>query len=305
MKLPSLPPSGPSISPRVALIIGVFFMSWSAIFIKLAAAPVLIIAFYRMFFAVVLLTPETVLRRMPRLSRRDLLLMIASGILLAAHFAAWIAALKRTNVAVAVVLVNTHPLFVSILAWLFLREKLGSKALFWMVLTVLATGALSFGDFAAGESRVIGNLLAIAGAVLVSGYLIIGRLLRRGISARVYVYIVYAASAGTLLVACLATGAPLFGHPGSDYLWFLGLALFPTLLGHSVFNWALGHLKTSVVATAILGEPVFATVLSLIILGEEPGIATVVFGPLLLYAIYRFVRAEAPETPETYLDTPS
>jgi drug/metabolite transporter (DMT)-like permease len=301
MKLPSRPP----ISPRVALVIGVFFMSWSAIFIKLAAAPVLIIAFYRMFFSVVLLTPEMALRRMPRLRRRDVLLMVASGILLAAHFVAWIAALKRTNVAVAVVLVNTHPLFVSILAWLFLGEKLSSKAVFWMVLTVLATGALSVGDFAAGESQVIGNLLAIAGAFLVSGYLILGRFLRRGISARVYVYIVYSASAATLLVACLVTGVPLLGHRGIDYLWFLGLALFPTLLGHSVFNWALGHLKTSVVATAILGEPVFATLLSLLILGEMPGIATIVFGPLLLYAIYRFVRAETPETPQAYLDTPT
>jgi drug/metabolite transporter (DMT)-like permease len=301
MKLPSRVP----ISPRAALVVGVLFMSWSAIFIKLATAPVLIIAFYRMFFAVALLTPEMALRRMPRLRRRDLLLMLASGVLLAVHFVAWIAALKRTNVAVAVVLVNTHPLFVAILAWLFLGEKLTSKAIFWMFLTVLATAALSVGDFAAGESQVRGNLLAIAGAVLVSGYLIIGRLLRRGISARIYVYVVYTTSAFTLLGACLVTGAPLFGHPGSDYLWFLGLAIFPTLLGHSVFNWALGHVKTSVVATAILGEPVFATVLSLIILREQPGVATIVVGPLLLYAIYRFVRAETPETPQAYLDTPS
>ncbi len=298
-------PSRPSISPRAALVIGVLFMSWSAIFIKLATAPVLTIAFYRMFFAVALLTPEMVVRRMPRLRRRDLLLMLASGVLLAVHFVAWIAALKRTNVAVAVVLVNTHPLFVAILAWLFLGEKLTPKAVFWMFLTVLATAALSVGDFAAGENQVAGNLLALSGAVLVSGYLIIGRLLRRGISARVYVYVVYATSALTLLGACLVTGAPLFGHPGSDYLWFLGLALFPTLLGHSIFNWALGHLKTSVVATAILGEPVFATVLSLIILQEKPGITTIVIGPLLLYAIYRFVRAETPETPQAYLDTPS
>lgn len=285
----------PRISPRLALGVAILFISWSAIFIKLAEAPVLVIAFYRMFFAVVLLTPELIVKGMPKLRRRDLLLMMASGLLLAAHFVAWIASLKQTNVAVAVVLVNTHPLFVALLAWLFLRERIASKAILWMVVTVLATAALSVGDFGAGENRALGNLLAILGALFVSGYLIIGRLLRRSIASRIYVYFVYATSALAILIACLVSGEALTGHRPLDYLWFVGLAVFPTLLGHSVFNWALGHLKTSVVATAILGEPVFATILSLIVLGEQPGLSTIIFGPLLLFAIYRFVRAETPD----------
>ncbi len=294
-----------TVSPRLALFLGVLFLSWSAIFIKLSVAPVLSIAFYRMFLSTLLLTPGVIVRGLPRIRPRQLLLMMISGLLLAAHFVAWIGSLKLTNVAIAAILVNTHPLLVAGLAWLFLGERIGSRSVLWIVLSIAAMAALSLSDFGEGGSGATGNLLAVLGALLVSGYFIIGRLVRRTFPVRVYVYLVYATSAGVLLIACLLLNAPLIGLRPLDYLLFLGLAVFPTLLGHSVFNWALGHLKTSVVATAVLGEPLFATILGLIILGEVPDVMTLVAGPILLWAIYRFVKIESnTSAPRANLDSP-
>jgi drug/metabolite transporter (DMT)-like permease len=286
----------PAINPRLAVIVAVLFVSTSAILIRLATPHPLSIAFHRMAFAALLTAPRFLSSgptRLLRVSGRDLLLGLLSGLFLALHFASWISSLFLTSVASATVLVNLHPIFVVVLGFLFLGEKLGIKALTWVLVSVAGSAVLALGGTTVGETATTGNLLAIGGAAAVSGYMLIGRLLRQRMDAGSYTLLVYGSSALFLLAWCLLAGVDLGPYAPREYVLFILLAVFPTLLGHSVFNWALRYVRASFVATSVLGEPVFATILAIFFFAEFPTVWTLVGGAMILTGIYFFTRREA------------
>jgi drug/metabolite transporter (DMT)-like permease len=284
------------IDPRLAVIVGVLFVSTSAILIRLSTAPPLAIAVHRMAFAAVLTVPRF-LRRGARqvltLSRRELGLALLSGLFLALHFASWISSLFLTSVASATVLVNLHPIIVVLLGVALLGERITAKGLFWVLVSVAGSAVLALGGTTVGDSATAGNLLAIGGAIAVSGYMLIGRRLRQRIDTGLYTLLVYGSSAVLLLLWCRAAGVDLGPYSGREYLLFALLAIFPTILGHSVFNWALKYVRASFVATSVLGEPVFATILAVFFFAELPTVWTLVGGAMILVGIYAFTRREA------------
>ncbi len=288
--------AAPAVDPRAAVIVAVLFVSTSAILIRLSTAPPLAIAFHRMAFSALLTAPRffsSAPSRLLRLSRRDLALALLSGVFLAAHFATWISSLFLTSVASATVLVNLHPIIVVVLGLVFLGERITLRGVFWVLVSVAGSIVLAAGGTAVGETATAGNLLAIAGAVTVSGYMLIGRLLRQHMDAGTYTFIVYSASAVFLLVLSLAAGVELGPFAPREYVIFALLAVFPTILGHSVFSWALRYVRASFVATSVLGEPVFATILAIFLFAEFPTIWTLVGGVMILIGIYAFTRREA------------
>jgi len=101
-----------------------------------------------------------------------------------------------------------------------------------------------------------GNFLALTGAWAVTGYLIIGRKVRSGMSLIPYIFLVYGMSAITLIIMMFVTGNTPFGFDAKTYGWIFLLALLPQLIGHSTFNWALKYLPAAFVAIITLGEPV-------------------------------------------------
>jgi len=150
--------------------------------------------------------------------------------------------------------------------------------------------SMSFGDFlsgvAVGPRPLYGNALALTGAVAAAGYVLAGRSLRQRISLVPYVTVVYGVCVLVLLSFVLAAGHPLTGYPPREWLLFVGLAAGPGLLGHTVLNWALAHLESSVVSVSLLGEPVGATLLAVAFLSETPTPATVVGWCVVLLGIY-------------------
>jgi drug/metabolite transporter (DMT)-like permease len=286
----------PAVDPRLAVIAGVLFVSTSAILIRLSTAPPLAIAFHRMAVAAVLTAPRFLGRppqRVLTLSGRDLALALLSGLFLALHFASWISSLFLTSVASATVLVNLHPIIVVLLGVALLRERITAGGLFWVLVSVAGSAVLALGGTSAGETATAGNLLAVGGAVAVSGYMLIGRLLRQRVDTGLYTLLVYGASAVFLLLWCIAAGVDLGPYPPREYVLFALLAVFPTILGHSVFNWALRYVRASFVATSVLGEPVFATILAVFFFAELPTVWTLVGGAMILVGIYAFTRREA------------
>lgn len=295
-------------NPKAVVMLAVFFTSFSAILIRLSNAPSLTIAAYRMGFSVLLVTPLLIRERRrpergpsePAGSERaqprrvsDLLLCVLSGVFLALHFGTWIEAVKHTTVASATVLVNTHPIFVVAAGYLFLGERLHRRSLLFVVGALAGTALLSYGDFALGGEALQGDVLAVLGAVTVSGYMLIGRIVRQRVSATKYVVVVYSVSAVLLIAANLVTGTPLWPYPLRELALFFGLAFFCTLLGHTLFNWALEHLKTSFVSMGILSEPVYATLMAVGIFGETPPAAVIAGGAVVLVSLLGFVRNEA------------
>lgn len=276
---------------RLIVIIAVAFTSVSAILIRLSSAPPLTIAAYRMLFAFLMIAPFA-LRGVRGLSKRDVFLTVASGSFLALHFATWITAVTMTSVASATVLVSLHPVLVLAGTVLFFREKPLPGAVLLILTALLGTVILSWGDLRSGTGDVRGNLLAIAGAAAVSGYMLLGSNLRRRVGALQYNAMVYGVAAALLFPLALLWGSSLAGFAPEEYLIFLGLAFFCTILGHALFNWALKFVRATFVSSSILLEPVFATTMAVFILGEIPSILTLVGGAVVMAALYGLARGE-------------
>jgi drug/metabolite transporter (DMT)-like permease len=193
---------------------------------------------------------------------------LLAGCFLALHFIFWIHSLKLTSVASSVTLVSTTPLFVALFSFLWLNESPNRKISWGILLTVTGSIFVAGTDFSLSRQALLGDLLAILGALMATGYLLTGSFVRRSLGLTAYIFSVYGVAALLLLVCCYLTGAPLVGFPAETYVIFFLLALVPQLIGHSTFNWALKFLSATVVAVLILGEPIGATLLAFLFLGE-------------------------------------
>lgn len=253
------------------LAAGIIALGWSAILIRLADAPPLAIAAYRMLGGAALLLPFTA-KNLPALwgslSAHQRALWVLSGLLLAFHFSLWIESLRHTSVASSVVLVTTNPIFAGVGAWLLLGEREGRT--FWAGVAVTTFGGalLGWSDARSWGGSGLGNMLALGGAVMASGYLLCGRSLRRYLPLGPYVTVCYGLSGTILVVGASVSGQPLSGFSWSTWILLGLMAVGPTLIGHTAVNYALGYLPSGRVALAIVGEPVVASVLAWWILDE-------------------------------------
>jgi drug/metabolite transporter (DMT)-like permease len=280
---------------------GVAVVSTASILIRYAqaeGASSLAIAAGRLGIAAAALAPFALpaLRRdLPRLATRDLLLCGLSGLLLAIHFWTWIASLEYTSVASSTALVTTNPLWVALASAWLLRERPGAATLSGIVLTAAGSTAIFASDASgagATDSPLLGNSLALAGAVAASGYLLIGRSLRAAVSLTSYVWLAYAAAAVVLWLALLLWEGEVAPIPPAGWWFIAALALGPQLLGHTAFNWALRRLSATFVALAILGEPVGSALLAYVLLGERFEPLQLAGFVLLLTGIFIAARGE-------------
>jgi drug/metabolite transporter (DMT)-like permease len=272
-------------SPRLsgALALGVVSFAFAPILVRAAGdVPALAIAVWRTGIAVAVLGPPALVRIGPevrRFTRRDVALILAAGVCLGLHFIAWIESLSHTSVASASVLVTTSPLLLAVLGVLVLGERLRRATVGAIGLSVAGAALIGWADAGSvtlGRGALWGNSLALAGAVLVSVYLLIGRVVRKKVSWLAYVTPLYTAAALTALAAALWTGVPLLGYSWSVYALCAGLALGPQVLGHGSFNYALQHLPAAVVGLLALLEPVGASVLAYALFGEVPPLTSIV-----------------------------
>jgi len=254
---------------------GVLAVSWAAILVRLAAAPPLAVAAWRMALAALPALAFALWRRrdeLARVDRRGRLWLGASGLALAIHFAAWIASLRLTSVASSVALVTTQPVWAALLARVFLGERVGGRTWAGIAVAVSGGAAVAGADLDASAGALLGDGLAVAGGVMAAAYLVAGRRARANLSLGAYAGVVYPAAAAALLLGAGLGGVPLIGYPARTWAALALLALVPQLVGHSLLNWSLRWLSAPFVAVAVLGEPVIATLLAIPILGETPGL---------------------------------
>jgi drug/metabolite transporter (DMT)-like permease len=283
--------------PFSALALGVVAVSTGAIFARMADAPALVIAAYRVGLATVVLLPLALLRarsEIIRLKMRDLKLAGLSGFFLALHFATWISSLDYTSVANSVVLVNTNPLWVGVLTPLITKERIRPVVAVGIGLSVVGGIIIGAGDFAVGGKALVGDVLALAGSVCAACYLLLGRNLRQRLSLLAYICLCYGSAAVILWAAVLLLQLPVSGFSTSTYGCFLALALFTQLVGHSSYNWALRWLSTHMIAVSLLGEPIGATLLAYWLFGEGLTWGKLFGGLLILAAIYLVAKNERP-----------
>jgi drug/metabolite transporter (DMT)-like permease len=294
-----------SLAPFLVLGIGVAVVSFAAILIRYAhgeGASSLTIAAVRLGLAAALLAPFALLRsggEVRRLQRRDLALCGLSGGFLALHFWSWITSLEYTSIASSTALVTTNPIWVGLASALILRERPAPGAVVGILLTLAGSFLIFSADAGAphsgsAKSPVLGNLLALAGALAASGYLLVGRALRARVSLVAYVWIAYTVAALLLWIGLAASGTALSGLPASAWTFMALLAIGPQLIGHTAFNWALRRLTATFVAVSILGEPVGSAVLAAFLFGETFSALQLAGFLVLLAGIFIAARGERP-----------
>ena len=267
----------------VVLALGVVSFAFAPILVRWAGnTPGIAIAVWRTVTAAAVLLPPAALRIGPEVrqfTRRDVALILGAGVFLGLHFIAWIESLSHTTVASASVFVTTSPLILAVLGYVVLAERLSRTTVSAVGAAVAGAALIGWADAGTvvlGRGALVGNSLALGGAVLVSVYLLIGRVVRQKVSWLAYVTPLYAVAALTALAAAVVKGVPLFGYSWTVYGLCAGLALGPQVLGHGSFNYALQYVPAAIVGLLALLEPVGASVLAYVFFGEVPPATSIV-----------------------------
>lgn len=285
--------------PMIMIVVGILGISASAIFVRYSAAPSAVTAAWRLLWTVLLMTPVVLTKKQVRrellaMDKKTLLLSCVSGLFLAIHFAVWFESLKHTSVASSTTIVCTEVIWVCLGYCLFLKGTLSRKAMLAIAVTLSGSMLIAWSDSSSG-GHLYGDLLALIAAVAVAVYTLIGRVVRERASTTVYTYLVYSTCAAVLLGLCLAQGHSLVGYGISAVIVGLLLAVFSTILGHSIFSWCLKYFSPAFVSASKLCEPVVAAILAVFLFGELPVPLQLAGGGLILGGVYYYSRIEGKD----------
>jgi Permeases of the drug/metabolite transporter (DMT) superfamily len=287
---------------KIIVILGVVGTSLSAVFVKLADAPSMVLVLYRVGFAAVILFPYLLIkhrRELKSIPKRNFLLSAVSGMFLGFHFTAYFQSLRYTSIASSVVLVDTEVFFIALMTFLFLKEKLGKKCWIGILVTFAGSVTVAFADAGGGSNILLGDVIALTGAICMSFYTMLGASCRKRMSTTVYTFFVYAFAALTVLLILCVRGVKLFGYGKINLVSGLGMALFCTLLGHSLFSWGLKYEKPAYVSAVKMLEPVFATVFGILIFSQIPSVYVIAGGSMIIagiiyYTVHNFRKEKPP-----------
>ena len=285
--------------PMVMVVVGVLGISLSSIFVKYSAAPSAVTAAFRLLWTVLFLTPVVlgkgaVRREMLGLPRKLVLLSCLSGLFLAIHFVLWFESLRHTSVASSTTIVCTEVIWVCLGFCLFLKGRLSFKAICAIAVTLAGSGLIAYADSGSG-GQFYGDMLALLAAIAVAVYTLIGRVVREQASTTVYTYMVYTACAAVLAAVCAVQGQNLFAYGPSPIVVGALLAVFSTILGHSIFSWCLKFFSPSFVSSSKLCEPVAAAAMAAFLFGEIPAALQILGGTLILGGVCWYSRIERKE----------
>lgn len=287
------------------LALGIMAISWAAILVRLCHAPALVIAAYRLGLSAIFLAPLSLRppwRERKALWKRNMGWILISGLCLSMHFFSWIEAVQGAPVVMAVTLSSTHPLMVGLFSSLIWRERFGGLKILGASLAVVGSAAMTWNGQIHVPQALTGHLWALAAAFFFSLYMIVGRRLRTSMALMTYVVPTYAAAAVFTLLAVAWKHLPLLGYPTETLMFFALLALVPTSIGHSSLNWALGHLSATIVALSALGEPIGASLLAWVILGEDVGAWKLFAALLILTGVYLGAKVDDAAGPDADLE---
>ena len=272
--------------PMIMIVVGILGISLSAIFVKYSTAPSAVTAAFRLLWTVLFLTPvvlgkKTVRQEFRKIPKKLAILSALSGLFLAIHFVLWFESLNHTSVASSTTIVCTEVIWVCLGFCLVLGGKLSAKAIAAIAVTLAGSFLIAYADSGSG-SQLYGDSLSLLAAIAVDVYTLIGRVVRSKLSTTVYTYMVYTACAAVLVVTCLVQGYGLFDYGFSAIVVGALLAIFSTILGHSIFSWCLKYFSPSFVSASQLCEPVAASAIAAFLFAEIPTVFQILGGGLIL-----------------------
>ncbi len=282
-----------SAKPYWVLALSLLGISFAGPLVRLSVADPITIAVWRLGLSLIIvagfLFSSGEWRDWKRLATGELALAVFGGVCLALHFWAWNASIHLTTIAASVTLVNLQPMVVATISAIALKEVPTRRQIFGIAVAILGALVIAAPDLGGASTHranapLLGNLLAVSGAVTAAIYYTIGRRLRKSLGIWAYVAIVYATAFVGLVLIALLRGTTITPQPPREIAIFAGLALGPMLIGHTGMNWALKFLPAYVVNLTVLGEPVGATLLGALIpsIRQIPTPSTLLGGAIVL-----------------------
>lgn len=283
--------------PMIMILAGITGISLSAIFVKYSQAPSAVTATYRLLWTILLLSPvawgvKVRRRELLKTPKRTVVLCGISGIFLAFHFFTWFESLKHTTVASSTTIVCTEVIWVALGYCLFLKGKLTVKAVAAIIITLMGSLLVAYSDSGAGQGHLYGDILALLAAIFVAAYTLIGRVARTTLSTTAYTYIVYLFSAATLVALTMFQGYSFRGYGVNAVVVGFLLAVFSTILGHSIFSWCLKFFSPAFVSASKLCEPVVAAVFAAVLFREIPTGFQVLGGAVIIGGVVFYSREQ-------------
>ncbi|WP_134699461.1 DMT family transporter [Ammoniphilus sp. YIM 78166] len=280
------------------LVISIIAISFAAIFVKWSEAPATILSMYRMWLASILLLPMVWIKReeFQKISRKDWYLLFFSGMFLALHFALWFGSLKLTTVASSTIILALQPIVALIGGYFLFKERSTRSALLTMGIAVIGAIMVGWGDFGLSKEAILGDILSFLSVIAVVGYLMIGQNTVKKVSHWIYSFCVFLFASVALGVYNLATSAAFDGYDEREWGIFLLLAIVPTI-AHVINNWLLNYVNATTISMSILGEPVGATALAAVLLGEVLVGWQIVGGLLVLFGVFLFLMQQQKPIP--------
>ena len=264
---------------RIAVLflsIGAISFGFSGVLIKLCDFPPSVIASFRMILAGLAVAPFC----MGRLRRffRDrgpagFLLLMIPGLLLGVHFQAWIIGLKQTYVASATFIFSINPVFFALFERFLYKKRI--RGYTYLSLAMILGGAYWLFAARGGQLGKSGDFLCLLSTLLFVVYLLVSRRISEDVPHLLYIHVIYLWGGLLTLPFSLAGGGLRHVDPadGGSVLALLGLALLPTLIGHTSNNYGVRHLRTLTVSFFTLTEPIIASLTAALILSELPSTA--------------------------------
>jgi len=293
-----------SVSIGLPLTISIIAISFSAIFIKWSDAPASILSMYRMWFASILMVPIVWKNRndFKKIINKDWLFLFFSGFFLALHFVLWFQSLKLTTVASSTIILALQPIVSLLGGFLLFKERTSLSTLMTMGIAIIGAMMIGWGDFGLSKDAMMGDLFSFFSVISVVGYLLIGQSIVKKISHWLYSFCVFFFASIVLTIYNVSTGVSLSGYPAKEWGIFLLLATVPTV-SHVINNWLLNYVNATTISMSILGEPVGATILAVILLNEHLVTWQIAGGVLVLLGVFFFLsQKQKPVTEEVKKD---
>ena len=286
--------------PFLMLAVGLMGASMAAIFVRLSSAPSAIIATCRLLWTLLLLSPvvwgkAACRKELLGLGVKELLVCVVSGIFLAAHFLLWFESVKQTSVASSTAIVCTEVVWVALGYRIFMKGSISPKEWLCIAIALLGSMVIAFSDSSGEEGHLYGDVLSLLSAVAVAVYTLLGRTARKTMSTTVYTYVVYVSCAVTLLMLTVIQRYPLSAVEPSAVIAGLLLAVFSTILGHSMFSWCLKYFSPAFISASKLIEPFVAASVAMAVYGEVPKVLQVLGGVIVVAGVFLYSREEMKE----------
>ena len=282
------------------LTISIIAISFSAIFVKWSDAPASILSMYRMWFASLLMLPIVWNKRseFKNIMKKEWFFLFFSGLFLALHFVLWFGSLKLTTVASSTIILALQPI-VSLVGGFFLfKERTTFSAMMTMGIAIIGAIMIGWGDFGLNKDAIMGDLLSFFSVIAVVGYLLIGQSVVKKVSHWLYSFCVFFSAAIVLTIYNVSSSVSLTTYPAKEWGIFLLLATVPTV-SHVINNWLLNYVNATTISMSILGEPVGATILAVILLNEHLVPWQIAGGLLVLLGVFFFLSQQQKPIQQT------